>query len=78
MTTSTIENVMQADVMEILYRAAKQDTLKDGGIAFQGHPKVKAIFDALVSKPVQVCSCQSFTTHSCCALMRSNSYETPP
>ncbi len=44
----------QADVMEILYRAAKQDTLKDGGIAFQGQPTVKAIFESLISKSVQV------------------------
>jgi len=41
--------------MEILYRAAKQDTLRDGGITFQGQPKVKAIFEALVNKSVQVC-----------------------
>ncbi|DBA95844.1 hypothetical protein WJX77_010833 [Trebouxia sp. C0004] len=43
----------QADAMEILYRAAKQDTLRDGGITFQGQPKVKAIFEALVNKSVQ-------------------------
>ncbi|KAA6422484.1 MAG: hypothetical protein FRX49_07659 [Trebouxia sp. A1-2] len=43
----------QADVMEILYRAAKQDTLRDGGSTFQGQPKVKAIFEALVNKSVQ-------------------------
>ena len=47
--------VWQADVMEILYRAAKQDTLRDGGITFQGQPKVKALFEALVNKSVQVC-----------------------
>ena len=47
--------VWQADVMEIMYRAAKQDTLRDGGITFQGQPKVKAIFEALVDKSVQVC-----------------------
>ena len=40
--------------MEILYRTAKQDSMKDGGITFQGHPKVKAIFESLVSKSVQV------------------------
>ena len=41
--------------MEILYRAAKQDTLRDGGITFRGQPKVKAIFEVLVNKSVQVC-----------------------
>lgn len=40
--------------MEILYRAAKQDTLKDGGITFQGQHQVKAIFESLVNKSVQV------------------------
>ena len=40
--------------MEILYRAAKQDTLKDGGITFQGHPRFKAIFATLVNMSIQV------------------------
>ena len=45
---------LQADIMEILYRAAKQDSLKDVNIAFQGLPKVKAVFEYLVAKPLQV------------------------
>lgn len=46
---------LQADLMEILYRAAKQDGVKDANIAFQGLPKAKAVFEHLVAKPVQVC-----------------------
>lgn len=45
---------LQADMMEILYRAAKQDGLKDVNTAFQGLPKVKAMFEYLVAKPIQV------------------------
>lgn len=45
---------LQADMMEILYRAAKQDGLQDANMAFQGLPKAKAVFDYLVAKPVQV------------------------
>ena len=41
-------------MMEILYRAAKQDGLKEVNIAFQGLPKVKAVFEYLVAKPLQV------------------------
>ena len=41
-------------MMEILYRAAKQDSLKDVNIAFQGLPKVNAVFEYLVAKPLQV------------------------
>ena len=40
--------------MEILYRAAKQDSLKHVNIAFQDLPKVKAVFEHLVAKPLQV------------------------
>ena len=45
---------LQADMMEILYRAAKQESLKDANIAFQGMPKAKAVFEYLVAKPLQV------------------------
>lgn len=45
---------LQADMMEILYRAAKQDCLKDVNIAFQALPKVKGVFEYLVAKPLQV------------------------
>ncbi len=62
--------VWQADVMEVLYRAAKQDTLRDGGITFQGQPKVKAIFEALVNKSVQVCMrCLTLVVGHCCRLL---------
>ena len=46
---------LQADLMEILYRAAKQDGMTDTNMAFQGLPKAKAVFEHLVAKPVQVC-----------------------
>lgn len=45
---------LQADLMEILYRAAKQDGMTATNIAFQGLPKAKAVFEYLVAKPVQV------------------------
>lgn len=45
---------LQVDMMEILYRAAKQESLKDVDIAFQSMPKAKAVFDYLVAKSLQV------------------------
>lgn len=56
--------------MEILYRAAKQDTLKDGGITFQGQPQVKAIFESLVNKSVQV-----LLPADCCWLCASAAHQ---
>lgn len=40
--------------MEVLYRAAKQDSLNDSSTAFQGLPKVQSVFEYLVAKPLKV------------------------
>ena len=46
--------MQQADIVEMLYRAAKQGTLHDSSsITFQGKPQVRALFESLVKKTVQ-------------------------